>query len=335
MSIFNIPIALLVFGIVVAIHELGHFTVAKLNKVTVHEFAVGMGPAIFQKKHNGTDYSLRAIPMGGYVSMEGEDSESDDPNAFCKKSPLQRMSIIFAGPFMNFVLTIVILILLYLASGIPVNKVGSIVPNSPLSKIDIRVDDEIIFINDISISSWKDIPTTLQKTNGEIELKVKRDEEVLSFNIMPDEKSNTRTIGLYPKYEKSITKAVPYAFTQTADMAIQMLNFVLKMFTGKVDFNYVSGPVGIVREVGNSVGLGISTVLNYIAFISLNLGIMNLLPIPALDGFRMLTAFSEFITGKKLNKKMEYIVNLSGMIFLIAIMLLVTYKDVLKIFSGN
>lgn len=332
MSIFNIIVALLVFGIVVAIHELGHFTVAKLNKVTVHEFAVGMGPAIFQKKHNGTDYSIRAIPMGGYVSMEGEDSESDDPNAFCKKSPLQRMSIIFAGPFMNFVLTIVILILLYSASGIPVNKVGSIVPNSPLSKIDIRVDDEIIAIDDVNISSWKDIPATLQKTSGEVELKVKRDGEIISFNITPDEK---RTIGLYPKYEKTIAKAIPYAFTQTAEIAIQMLKFVLKMFTGKVDFNYVSGPVGIVREVGNSVGLGISTVLNYIAFISLNLGIMNLLPIPALDGFRMLTAFSELVTGKKLNKKMEYIVNLSGMVFLIAIMLLVTYKDVLKIFSGN
>ena len=116
MGIINIIIALLIFGIVVAVHEFGHFFVAKLNKITVHEFAIGMGPVVFQKEKNGTNYSIRAIPMGGFVAMEGEDEESDDPNAFCQKKPLQKMAVIFAGPFMNFVLTIVTFILLFTLS---------------------------------------------------------------------------------------------------------------------------------------------------------------------------------------------------------------------------
>ncbi|EHL14881.1 RIP metalloprotease RseP [Peptoanaerobacter stomatis] len=329
----NIILALLVFGIVVAIHELGHFAVAKLNGITVHEFAIGMGPAIFQKEYNGTKYSLRLVPMGGYVSMEGEDDESDDPNAFCKKTPLQRMAVVFAGPFMNFVLTIVVFIGLFSVSGVPVNKVGGVVENSPASDINLKIDDEIVSINEVKITSWGEITKTLGKTSGEVTIGVKRNGELSELKVMPDEKSGRRTIGIYPKYEKHFVNAIPYAFNQTASMTAQMLDFVSKLFTGKVDFNYVSGPVGIVREMGNSTSSGFSTFFSYIAFISLNLGVMNLLPIPALDGFRILTAFCEFVTKKKLNKKMEYVVNFAGMIFLIGLMIIVTYKDVLNIFK--
>lgn len=336
MNFLNILIALFVFGIVVAIHELGHFTVAKLNKITVHEFAIGMGPLIFQKKKNETQYSLRAIPMGGYVSMEGEDDESDDPNAFCKKTPLQRISVIFAGPFMNFVLTIVVLIILYSVNGIPVNKIGSILPNSPASKVNLTAGDEIIKINDNDIKSWKEIPQSVENSSGNIYLSVKKDDgSIVVVEISPEEKSGRKTIGIYPKFERAFTKSIPYAFKQTLDISIQMLKFVVRLFTGKIDFNYISGPVGIIREVGSSVGSGLGTVMNYIAFISLNLGIMNLLPIPALDGFRIVTAFCELVTGKKLNKKMEYTVNLTGMVFLILLLLFVTYNDVLKIFVKN
>lgn len=331
----NIILALLVFGIVVAIHEFGHFFVAKLNGITVHEFSIGMGPLIFQKEKNETKYSLRLIPMGGYVSMEGEDSESDDPNAFCKKTPLQRISVVFAGPFMNFVLTIVVFIGLFSVSGIPVNKIASMVDNSPAIKSQLEVGDEILYVNDIKISSWGDITKSINSTKGDIVLKVKRDDKITTINISPDENTARRTIGIYPKYEKSFFKAIPYAFMQMVNMTMQMIDFISKLFTGKVDFNYVSGPVGIVREMGKSASFGFATVFSYIAFISLNLGVMNLLPIPALDGFRILTAFSELITGKKLNKTMEYAVNFAGMVFLISIMLLVTYKDVLNIFKAN
>ena len=153
--------------------------------------------------------------------------------------------------------------------------------------------------------------------------------------ITPEEKSGRRTIGIYPMYEKNFSSSITQAFSQTYSVSLSMLDFIKNLFTGKVDFNYVSGPVGIVREMGSSVNSGLATVINYIAFISLNLGIMNLLPIPALDGFRLLTSFVELITRKKFNKKMEYIVNAAGMIFLIAIMLLVTYKDLIKIFTGK
>lgn len=335
MGIINIIIALLIFGIVVAVHEFGHFFVAKLNKITVHEFAIGMGPVIFQKEKNGTNYSLRAIPMGGFVAMEGEDEESDDPNAFCQKNPLQKMAVIFAGPFMNFVLTIVTFILLFTLSGVPVNKVGNIIENSPASKSELKVGDEIKSINGTNIKSWNDVPTTIAGTKGDVTLQVIRDGQTKEIVITPEEKNGRRTVGIYPMYEKNFSSSISQAFSQTYSVSLSMLDFIKKLFTGKVDFNYVSGPVGIVKEMGSSVNSGLATVINYIAFISLNLGIMNLLPIPALDGFRLLTSFVELITRKKLNKKMEYIVNAAGMIFLISIMLLVTYKDLIKIFTGQ
>lgn len=335
MGIINIIIALLIFGIVVAVHEFGHFFVAKLNKITVHEFAIGMGPVIFQKEKNGTNYSLRAIPMGGFVAMEGEDEESDDPNAFCQKNPLQKMAVIFAGPFMNFVLTIVTFILLFTLSGVPVNKVGNIIENSPASKSELKVGDEIKSINGTNIKSWNDIPTTIAGTKGDVTLQVIRDGQTKEIVITPEEKNGRRTVGIYPMYEKNFSSSISQAFSQTYSVSLSMLDFIKKLFTGKVDFNYVSGPVGIVKEMGSSVNSGLATVINYIAFISLNLGIMNLLPIPALDGFRLLTSFVELITRKKLNKKMEYIVNAAGMVFLISIMLLVTYKDLIKIFTGQ
>jgi RIP metalloprotease rseP len=335
MGIVNIIIALLIFGLVVAVHEFGHFFVAKFNKITVHEFAIGMGPVIYQKEKNGTNYSLRAVPMGGFVAMEGEDEESDDPNAFCQKTPLQKMAVIFAGPFMNFVLTIVTFILLFTLSGVPVNKVGNIIENSPASKSQLQVGDEVQSINGVSIKAWNDIPNTISSTVGDVTLQVVRDGQTLDIVITPVEKSGRRTIGIYPMYEKNFSSSITQAFSQTYSVSLSMLDFIKNLFTGKVDFNYVSGPVGIVREMGSSVNSGLATVINYIAFISLNLGIMNLLPIPALDGFRLLTSFVELITRKKLNKKMEYIVNAAGMIFLIAIMLLVTYKDLIKIFTGK
>ena len=335
MGIINIIIALLIFGLVVAVHEFGHFFVAKLNKITVHEFAIGMGPVIFQKEKNGTNYSLRAIPMGGFVAMEGEDEESDDPNAFCQKNPLQKMAVVFAGPFMNFVLTIVTFILLFTLSGVPVNKVGNIIENSPASKSELKVGDEIKSINGISIKSWNDVPTTIADTKGDVTLQVIRDGQAKEIVITPEEKNGRRTVGIYPMYEKNFSSSISQAFSQTYSVSLSMLDFIKKLFTGKVDFNYVSGPVGIVKEMGSSVNSGLATVINYIAFISLNLGIMNLLPIPALDGFRLLTSFVELITRKKLNKKMEYIVNAAGMVFLIGIMLLVTYKDLIKIFTGQ
>ena len=335
MGIINIIIALLIFGLVVAVHEFGHFFVAKLNKITVHEFAIGMGPVIFQKEKNGTNYSLRAVPMGGFVAMEGEDEESDDPNAFCQKNPLQKMAVIFAGPFMNFVLTIVTFILLFTLSGVPVNKVGNIIENSPASKSELKVGDEIKSINGTSIKSWNDVPTTIAATKGDVTLQVIRVGQTKEIVITPEEKNGRRTVGIYPMYEKNFSSSISQAFSQTYSVSLSMLDFIKKLFTGKVDFNYVSGPVGIVKEMGSSVNSGLATVINYIAFISLNLGIMNLLPIPALDGFRLLTSFVELITRTKLNKKMEYIVNAAGMVFLIGIMLLVTYKDLIKIFTGQ
>lgn len=331
MGIINVLIALLVFGIVVAVHEFGHFSVAKLNNIIVNEFAIGMGPVLYQKEKNGTSYSLRAIPMGGFVAMEGEEEESEDENAFCNKSPLSRIAVIFAGPFMNFVLTIVMFILLFTFTGVPVNKVGNMVEGAPASMSELKVGDEIVAINGKTITSWNEIPTAISNVNGDVVIDVVRDGQSKKITIVPKDNGGRKTIGIYPKYEKSVSSSVGQAFYQTYSISVQMLDFLRNLVTGRVSAKGVSGPIGIVKEMSSSVSSGLGTVINYIAFISLNLGIMNLLPIPALDGFRIMTAFCELVTRRKLNKKMEYIVNAGGMILLIGIMILVTYKDILNI----
>lgn len=327
----KIIIALLIFGIVIAIHELGHFCVAKKNEITVHEFAVGMGPAIYKKIKDGTQYSIRIIPIGGYVAMEGEDEDSDDPNAFCNKKPLQRMAVIFAGPFMNFVLATLVFMLIFFIYGIPVNKVGGLVPDSPAVKMDLHADDEIISINGKEVKQWRQIPEIIAAEQSKLDIDVIRDGKQIKISGESENIQGRNAIGIYPKYEFKPLLSVKYAFVQTFDLTLQMLDFISKLFTGKLDMKYISGPVGIVKQISSSVGQGFGIILNYIAFISLNLGIMNLLPIPALDGFRFLTAFFEYVTGKKPSKRAEYVVNMAGMIFLIGIMLLITYKDVLNI----
>ena len=329
----KIIIALLVFGIVVAIHELGHFSVAKWNKVTIHEFSIGMGPLLYKKMKAETKYSLRAIPMGGYVSMEGEDEASEDPNAFSNKTTLQRMAIIFAGPFMNFVLTIVITFLLFLFMGIPVNVAGDIVQGSPAQQMGMQVGDRIIAINDKTITQWRQVSEVINSEPVDLKIDIVRDGKQIQLTGKSNDTSGRKTIGISPSYEMHPLQAAKYSIVQTYDLSVQMLQFVGKLFTGKVDLKYVSGPVGIVRQIGTSAQKGISTILYYIGFISLNLGIMNLLPFPALDGFRFLTAFFELVTGKKPSKKAEYAVNMAGMALLIAFMLFITYKDVLNIFK--
>ena len=151
MNLMTIIIALIVFGVIVTVHEMGHFFTAKYFGVTVHEFSVGMGPKLYSKTKKETEYSLRALPLGGYVRMEGEDSESQDPNSFNNKHPLKRMAIIFAGPFMNFILTIVLMSFLFMMIGVPVNKIGALVENMPASNSGLEVGDKIIMIDDKKI----------------------------------------------------------------------------------------------------------------------------------------------------------------------------------------
>ena len=331
--------AIILFGIIVFIHELGHFLFAKKAGVRIHEFAIGMGPKIYTTQKGETKYSIRLLPLGGYVSMEGEDGESNDPRAFGKKTLLQRASIIFAGPFFNIILTILLLIpvLAYMGTPSDSNVLGKVLENTPAIEAGLQVNDKIIEINGAKISNWQDIVDNLAKeTSQPINIKIERENTTKDFSITPEKNEEGKyVIGITPVYEKSILKSIPKAFIMTWDMIKQMLTFVVQLFTGTIPGgfeNSVSGPVGVIGIVSDAAKMGIINLIYIAAVISLNLGILNLLPIPALDGGRLLILGIEAIRGKKLDPNKEAMIHTAGFMVLMGFMLFVTYKDILKLF---
>ena len=331
--------AIILFGIIVFIHELGHFLFAKRAGVKIHEFAIGMGPKIFSTQKGETKYSLRLLPLGGYVSMEGEDGESNDPNSFGAKTVLQRASIIFAGPFFNIILTLLLLIPVFAYMGTPSdsNVIGTVLENTPAIEAGLKPNDKILEIDGNKISNWNDIVNNLQKeTSKPIDIKVERDNTTKEVSIKPEKNEQGRyVIGISPVYEKSIFKAIPKAFVATIDMIKQMLIFVGQLITGTVPGgfeNSVAGPVGVIGIVSDAAKMGIINLIYIGAVISLNLGVLNLLPVPALDGGRLLMLAIEAIRGKKLDPNKEAMIHTVGLVVLMAFMLFVTYKDILKLF---
>lgn len=333
----TIIIALLLFSLIVFIHELGHFLLAKRAGITIHEFAIGMGPKLFSIKRD-VEYSVRLLPLGGFVSMEGEDGESNDPNSFGNKSILQRASVIFAGPFFNIILTVILLIPVIIYIGTPIPKFDKVMPNSPAQKAGIEVGDTIKSVNGESIKSWEQLVNTVHNSNGkELKLEIDREGKTQSVNLTPakNEKGSYQ-IGIMPVNERDYLGAIPKAFKMTGDMIVQMLTFFGQLITGTVPGgigNSVAGPIGVFGIVSNAAKMGIINLINIAALISLNLGIFNLLPIPALDGGRLAMIGLEAIRGgKKLDPNKEGMLHLAGFAVLMAFMIFVTYKDITRLF---
>lgn len=373
----TIVIALLLFGIIILIHEFGHFLLAKKNGVTIHEFSIGMGPKIYSKEKNGTEYSIRILPIGGYVSMEGEEdgfdrSEDEDDlseendsiyesleiqedkskisdeidgevaineGSFAEKTILQRASIIFAGPFFNFLGCIGFLVALFLIIGVPTTKVGTLIDDAPAKVAGIMVGDEIKSVNGQEVSSSTDITDIISTSKGkEVKVVVNRDDKDVEFNINPVFNKDTQTyiIGITFDRTKNIVKSFTNAVTTTWDITVQMVEFLGQLVTGRVEggiSNSVAGPVGVIGMVSDAAKTGITNLLYLGAVISLNLGIMNLVPFPALDGGRLLLLLIEGLRGgKKLDPSKESMINIVGMSILMAFMLFITYKDILRLF---
>lgn len=334
MSILTIIIALMVFGAIVIVHEMGHFFTAKFFKVTVHEFAVGMGPKIFSKTKNETDYSVRALPLGGYIRMEGEDQGSDDPNGFNNKHPLKRMAIIFAGPFMNFVFAFLLFSILYMMIGVPVNAVGGLIEGMPAIRSELQQGDKIISIDGIRTNSWDDVTSTIGASEDEIlTFEVQRDSQTVFVDVETIREGGRTAIGISPKYERIPSVSLTYGYRQTTGMLRDMLSFLGQLFTGRTGDEGVVGPIGIISAVGDAAKTGFENVIFLAAVISLNLGLINLLPIPALDGSRIIFQFIELVRGKKIDPEKEGTIHLIGMMLLLLLMVFVTYKDILRIFN--
>ncbi len=323
---------ILVFNVIVFIHEFGHFYVARKNGIRVDEFALGMGPAILKKQVGDTLYALRIIPLGGYCKMHGEDEKNDDPRAFNNKKAWQRFLVVFAGPAMNFILTIVIFAILAVFFGFPTLTIDSVIEKTPAFEAGIKNGDEIVSVNGNKAMIWENVTQEIAMSKESLIFEVKRNNELKSFKIKPEIKDNRKTIGIKIQVQKNPIYALGYSVKKTYYLTTQMLDFIRKLVTGNASTQNVVGPLGLAGLVGDVAKTGILNLLGLMAYISLNLGLMNLLPIPALDGGRLMFIIIEIIRGKPVPEEKEGLVHTVGFILLLLLFVFVLYNDIVRMF---
>lgn len=322
----------------ITVHELGHMLAAKSVGIGVVEFALGMGPAIFKKEIRGTVYSLRIIPIGGFCKMEGEDAESDNPSAFGNKSLFARFITLASGALMNLLLGFLIfLFLMSSADKVYLPIIGDLTSSGAASEIGLEVGDRITHIGGTRVNTQNDVQFEMARFNDEsTTITINRAGKKLTFDITPkyNEQENRYLIG-YTAASKDLTfiGRMEYAFYQSVFMGKLVLVSLTDLVTGKIKSNDISGPVGIVSEISSAAKRGYEDLLYLTALITINLGIFNLLPIPALDGGRIMFLLAELVTRRKPSAKVEGIVHLVGFALLILLMLFTTSNDLMKVFS--
>lgn len=318
--------AIFVFMLVILVHEFGHFAVAKLVGIKVNEFSIGMGPQVFQTEKGETKYSLRLLPIGGYVSMEGEDEDSEDERGFSNAPILSRISVIIAGAMMNFLLAIVVFSIISYNVGEPTNIIGEVQEGMPAYEAGILKNDELIEIDGNKVDSWESLVENIEG-KSKLNLRVKRDGEILNLEMETIEEDGRQLIGIIPQREKSMNFGFKSGFVMTKDMIVDMFSFFGMLFRGEVGSESLSGPVGIIGEINNAAKLGFLNLLALVGLISVNLGFFNLIPLPALDGGRLFFLVIELIRGKPVDPEKEGMVHLIGFALLMGLMIFVTYKD--------
>lgn len=318
--------SIIVFLLVVLLHEGGHFMAAKASDIKVNEFAVGMGPKIFQKKKGETLYTLRAIPMGGYCAMEGEDSHSQDSRSFGSAPVYKRMIVVVAGAFMNFVLAIVIFTITSLFLGVQTTQVASLMDNMPAKSAGIMPGDRIVSIDNKETKTFAEIIDAINDSkNDQVEVKVLRDgiDKEFKVNTFKD-KEGRKLIGFTPIIKRSLLTSISAGFKTTFEVVKGVFKALAMLITGKAGLNNLSGPIGVIKTIGKSTKQGIISLLFITGLISANLGVINLLPIPALDGGKFVLLLVEAIRKKPVNEKFETFINLAGFVFLIGLMIFIT-----------
>jgi|LSQX01.1.fsa_nt_gb regulator of sigma E protease len=331
--------AIIIFSLLVLFHEAGHFTIAKLAGIKVHEFAIGMGPKLLKYKKGETLYSIRAFPIGGFVKMEGEDESSEDERAFNKKPIIHRIAVVAAGAIMNFILGFIIFIIMFLmVDSIPQPVIEEVIQDMPAQKAGLLQGDRIIKLNNSKIRTQKDISYFLLRSEGEnIQVTVERNGERLEMSLAPEfnEEEDRYMMGYsFRMEETNFTNAIYAAYHETLFMTKLIFVSLGQLITGKVSVDQMAGPVGIVREIGGAARAGILQLLQLAALISINLGLFNLLPIPALDGSRIVFLVIEGIRRKPINPEKEGMVHMVGFALLMVLLLVVTFSDISKLFGG-
>lgn len=330
--------AIVAFGLLILVHELGHFIAAKINGVKVEEFAIGMGPQIFSVAIGETDYSLRALPIGGFVQMYGEDTNDEeistrDKRALSNKSPLVRVIVFAAGAFMNLLLALIIFTIVAMNFGFKTNVVSSVVDNSPAALAGLKSGDKLIKIDGNRILTGDDLVMGIALAKGnpvEIEFESNGKTEIKS--IKPIEEDGVYRVGIYSEHIKnpSIIDSFKNSFKELISMVKQTFISLKMMFTGNVDFKTdVGGPVTIIRMAGEAAKVGMWNLVNLTAFLSVQLAVFNLLPFPALDGGHIFILLIETITRNKIPAKYVNAINTVGFVLLMILMAVVLLKDII------
>ena len=342
--IWTILIAIVFFSLIIFVHELGHFLTARLFKVTVHEFAIGMGPKIVSWGKKETEYSIRAIPVGGFCSMEGEDEASNDEGSFSKKPWYARFIILASGAAMNLLLGFVICIAfvcIYYSNGVPTTTVDSVLPQAPAAEF-LQPGDRVVEVNGQQTNILLDINFAMQSNGSkEIEITVKRDGERVTGKVKPytdtySDGTVRYAVGFSGRVETlNFFNVLRESFYQTVWNGKIVFVSLGMLISGQAGVNEVSGPVGVVSVMNEAAKpgglLGLINILSIASLISVNIGIMNLLPLPALDGGRILFVLVEAVRRKPIPPEKEGIVHAAGMILLIGLMVFATWNDIMKL----
>lgn len=339
-------IAILLFSIIILFHEWGHFLLAKANGIRVNEFCLGLGPTIVGFTRGETKYSLKLFPIGGACIMEGEDEESDDSRSFQKKSVWARISVVAAGPVFNFFMAFLFSVIIIACIGVNKPVLGDVVENGPAQEAGLQAGDEIVKINHKNIHFYQEISTYVLFHGGDpVTVTYERDGSRYTTELTPvyDVERNGYMYGVYssPGYTKlGVGETLTYGVYQVKFWIQYTVRSLEMLVTSQVSFNDLSGPVGIVKTIGDTYEQSLMdgyfyvflNMLNLGILLSANLGVMNLLPIPALDGGRLVFLVIEAIRRKRISSEKEGMVHFIGLICLFALMAVVMLNDVRKLF---
>ena len=343
----QIILAILAFGMLVIVHEFGHFITAKRGGVQVNEFWIGMGPTLLKKQHNGTLYCLKLLPFGGACVMEGEDSESDNDHAFGKASLPRRMLIVAAGALMNFLVGFLIVLAVIQPNGpnggYIVSTIDSVDPASTAAAAGgLQAGDEILEVDGYNILLRSDFEMTLSRgMDTTYEVVVRRDGEKVTLPAVVLEatiegEDGRKMIGLtFTEQPDSIGMHVNMAVRTSLNYARLVWVSLGMLVSGQVGVDQLSGPVGVASVMATTASYSISAFLQLVAFISINLGVMNLLPLPALDGGRLVFLIIEGIRRKPVPAKYEGYIHAAGLMLLLALMVYVTGQDIVRLIVGG
>ena len=341
-----------VLGVLIFFHEFGHFLIARLFGVGVEKFSLGFGPRLIGRKIGRTDYRISAIPLGGYVKMVGEEpgaevAPADIPISFTHKHVLKRMCIVAAGPFFNILLAVVIFFSIFLISGLFILKasVGEVREGSPAFAAGLKTGDEITAIDGSPVSNWNDMTETIGASNGKtLKINVKRAGTDLVFQIAPElipaknifgEDIKRYIIGISSSGEFYIQKINPFqamaeSFRQTYNIIELMVVIIGKLIAGDISTDTIGGPIMIAKMAGDQAKSGIENLIFFIALISVNLAIINLLPIPILDGGHLLFFFIEAVKGHPVSLKVREVAQQIGLFIILLLVILVFYNDIFR-----